>query len=63
MSTRKLLEGLMPNENMLVEQQAQLIWTTEVKEVKAMVKNVIQSQRDMKNVFGVKSEKIIKNTS
>ena len=53
----------MPNENMLVEQQTQLIWTTEVKEVKAMVKNVIQSQHDMKHVFGVKSDKIIKNTS
>lgn len=53
----------MPDENMLVEQQTQLIWTAKVKEVKAMVKNVIQSQRDMKNVFGVKSEKIIKNTS
>ena len=48
---------------MLVEQQAQLIWTSEVKEVKAMVKNVIQSQRNMKMLFGVKSEKIIKNTS
>lgn len=48
---------------MLDDQQAQFIWTNEVKEVKAIVKNVIQSHRKNKGLYSVQAGKFMKHSS
>ena len=60
---RKLLDGLAPKMEMLDDQQAQFIWTNEVKEVKAIVKNVIQSHCKNKGLYGVQAGKFMKHSS
>ena len=47
----------------LDDQQVQFIWTSEVKEVKAIVKNVIQSHHKNKGLFGVQAGNFIKHSS
>lgn len=59
---RKLLEGLTPDNEKLNDQQAQFIWASEVKEMKTIVKNVVQSHSKNKGLFSVQSDNIMKHS-